>query len=1185
MKKYLLPFLLLPIFLFAKATDRENYPKGQINKIEEKKRSIDFYSHSDIIIYQSTQLDNSERWTNEGTWETKESVSGVGFSGSYEANSNCRLISPKIDLPAIKSSDWEKIVLRFDESFSLESFHDIAYVEISNDNEKSWTIIDSRSGTTDDSWKKTSLFLDNYSGQTIRLAFRFTSDENFSGKGWFLKNLSIEKSTYQPIEINKLNNLSQTPLKSAQTGINGTMNSLNSQNFPYIYMNVLLSENGTGVSNLTKNNFTLYEDDVLISNFNVVPPDAASGAKLVDIVFLVDNSGSFDDEQNAVRNNMESFVNQLAASGNDFALGLCRFGQDRNGGYPILEDNGQLTSNIEYFKNTVWLRNVTTGSTEVGYNAIVKSAQGFNFRPGAQKIFIILTDETPDQGGSTKQDANSACLNNYITLFAMTNYESAALNDIAAATNGRSYDITDPFNDILNDISSSVNNNYLISYRSPDPTFNGIERQVKVHATSTTGTSTNILGSYVPGAAPHIERTAETINYGTKGWDQGAEFAISVIITDSKEPFTTGATLYYKHSTDAAYTSVEMNNTYGDTWSATIPSSASLNPGVDYYITATDGNVTSSLPKVEPNVNPFQIGILPNEKPVITHNSPGNYSPGQSLIFNATVTDITNWIASVTLWYRNPGELLFSPQKMTNTSGNFYSCQVTTSTSATGIEYYIVAEDDLGLKSYWASADYPEVLTSGQSPNLSPYTLEQYDWTSPLVIALTEDATEDASVIYDNQEIYINFAYNNDGNSDAGSHKVQILIDGSVNNTWSVDFSTDPGYINFIDNYNIGTLSSGTHTILMKIDSDDDITESDETDNVFSKNITILPTGTSVANLAPYTPEGWSNPVVLTTTEGTTTQNATFYDDEDVFLNLAYANFGEGDAGPHYSYIYIDETADTLYWPASSGLESMTYLSTTDYNLGNLSVGEHIVRFVADVDNYVLEANETDNEFSDTINVLPRYQPNLLPYTPSGWDGSLVISTVAGTHSTESAFNTNDEIYIDGAFENNGSIESGVYRVRIYVDSMLYLFEDDEGLDLVTYKYVEDFNVGKLSQGSHDITLFVDCFNDVSETDENDNMKTMTIEVDYPTGVSENQSDNNIKIWPNPGKHYFNIDLGKPSDAEIKVYNLSGRLVHHSRTNNEQIKRITTEEMTSGSYIIRISNNNEIYNRKLIIQK
>ncbi|MDA3818510.1 MAG: VWA domain-containing protein [Prolixibacteraceae bacterium] len=1184
MRYFSLFLLLLPLTMWAQEK-HDNEPKEIISFFPEKNRSLDNISHIDYAIVDDFNINNN--WKVGEQWvftQSGESEAVIGQNEGYYPNIDSRLVSPVIKLPEISYNKNEKIRLSFDEVFSMEDSYDKGYVEVSIDDGRNWEIVDSRTGSSDNEWRNTSVYLDNYSGQQIRVAFRFKSDESFSGEGWKVKNISIDKSKYAS-ESDELRQVDSRGLKSANAGITGTMNNLSSQNFPYIYMNILLSEDGMGVSNLLKSNFTIYENNTLISNYNVVAPNSSSGSKLVDIVFLVDNSGSFDDEQNAVRNNMEKFVNQLAVSGNDFALGLCRFGQSSISGYPILEDNGQLTSNVDYFKNDVWLRNVTSGSVEVGYHAIVQSAQGFSFRPGSQKIFIILTDESPDQGGSTKEQATMACVNNYVTLFAMTNGESAALNDISAATNGRSYDITDPFTDILNDISASVNNNYLLSYSSPNPTFDGVERDVEVDISSTGGSETTVSGSYIPGAAPQITRSQSTIDYEAQGWPENTAFNISVIVTDEQEPYASEVILYYKHTDATQFSSVQMSNTSGNNWSASIPSSVSLRPGVDYYITASDGSVTSSLPKVNPNSNPFQIGILPNEKPVIVHTPPAeSYNPGQTLTFDAAITDNTNKVAWAKLYYRTPGELVYKVIDMQNTSGDIYSVQVATSISANGVEYYIVAADDFDMKSSWASADEPYSIGSGQQlANLTPHAISEQNWTSPLLISTIEEAWDDTPVITDEEEIFVSFAYINNGNADAGEHEIQLLIDGALFKFWAITFDTPYDVYNYLFDFSIGTLDAGEHTMTLIVDSENDISESDESDNEFTKTFEILTSNTALADLQPYAPEGWEAPVVPSSTEGSFTKSEVFYDDEDIYASFAYANYGEGDAGIHYNYFIIDET-DTIDWDEEVGLESNFYNSVDSHNMGQFDPGEHIIRFEIDAWEEVYETDENNNVYIDTFEVIARYMPNLAPYQPSGWDAALVVSTMAGTTTNANKITTNDFVYIDGAFDNTGEIESGSYSVRIYVDSVLTTFEDDEGIDLTTYKYIDDFEAGYLSEGEHEITMIVDCFNDVAESDETDNTLTVTINVERPTG-SNKLSEQTFNVWPVPANNHLNVASNDQAIGKLQMFDMTGRLIHQLKLNNQKDVTININQVPDGVYFLHIENDQGRYYKKVVVQR
>ena len=240
--------------------------------------------------------------------------------------------------------------------------------------------------------------------------------------------------------------------------LDANITSLNYEN-GFVYMYTTVEVLGRPYPDLTYTDFEVHENGVLQANaFEVIPPTEGGGARLADIVFLMDNSGSMKGEQDQVRDNVIDFVDALAESGVDFALGLCRYGS------PKIEDDGALTSNVAYFKDDLWNRNTASMSgSEKGYLAIVESAKEFRFRPGAQKIFIIITDESPDQGGAQLEEVTSVCQSNSIMLFALANpkYFDKFL-PITSETNGDVYDIVSDFSDILGSISRLISGTYVV---------------------------------------------------------------------------------------------------------------------------------------------------------------------------------------------------------------------------------------------------------------------------------------------------------------------------------------------------------------------------------------------------------------------------------------------------------------------------------------------------------------------------------------------------------------------------------------------------------------------------------------------------------------------------------------------------------------------------------------------------
>lgn len=732
-------------------------------------------SDNDSILFEENFEGTISGWTIESDWEIGTPTSGPNsgynstncaatvLTGAYNDNSNYRLISPTITLPSLTNPSAQ-IELKLYEWFYIESGYDYGKIEVSTDGGTTWTELDSRSGVSD--WIENLILLTSYEGQTIQLGFHFTSDGTVTQSGWYIDNIVIQTTT--------------------PAFLTSSINNLNAQNFPFVYMNIAVDTNGTGISSLDNTNFIVTENGTNQTDFfEVTPPSQGNGSRLADIVFLVDNSGSFDDYQNAVYNNMVNFIDQLKVSGIDYSLGLCRFGQDYINGNPILEESGQLTSDADYFKNTIWGRNVIDGGTEPAYYAITQSVSGFSFRPGSQKIFIILADEDPDQGGASQQDAIDAASNNSVTLFSLTTSDSEGLNLVATESNGRYYNITDPFTDILNDITTTIGNTYLVKYRSLNPNFDGVERNIRADVTYQTYQAYD-TASYIPGSLPNIERSQTTQDLENQSWAESTIFTIEAIVKDNVMPFVQNVTLFYKNSSEGTFSNVSMTNSNDTVWSADIPTSSVLSPGIDYYITASDGQGTASLPKVTPAQNPFQIAILPNYKPIIVHELVTGFEKGGLLTFDAEITDNTNSLDSVAFFHRRVGQLSYTISEMTNVSGDSYQFQHQTTDSDTiGIEYYIKAVDDLGLSATFYSADNP-VRINVSGDNHAPVMMDQQ-------FTLVEDAGKGDTIgLLLSQDL------------DTIQTMLFIILDGNLNNVFFLDAFTGMLTVNNIEelNYN-----------------------------------------------------------------------------------------------------------------------------------------------------------------------------------------------------------------------------------------------------------------------------------------------------------------------------------------------------------------------------------------------
>ncbi|MFO1482445.1 MAG: CARDB domain-containing protein [Verrucomicrobiaceae bacterium] len=124
-------------------------------------------------------------------------------------------------------------------------------------------------------------------------------------------------------------------------------------------------------------------------------------------------------------------------------------------------------------------------------------------------------------------------------------------------------------------------------------------------------------------------------------------------------------------------------------------------------------------------------------------------------------------------------------------------------------------------------------------------------------------------------------------------------------------------------------------------------------------------------------------------------------------------------------------------------------------------------------------------------------QPNLALYQPSGWSDKIVVSKVTGNHSDSSSFATTDSIYLDWAVINSGAgATNSRFYTELYVDGTLRTtWSTEPSLAASSYDSRNDYAIGTLSAGTHDILIKTDSTSAVSESNESDNQYTKSITV------------------------------------------------------------------------------------------
>jgi len=245
-------------------------------------------------------------------------------------------------------------------------------------------------------------------------------------------------------------------------------------------------------------------------------------------------------------------------------------------------------------------------------------------------------------------------------------------------------------------------------------------------------------------------------------------------------------------------------------------------------------------------------------------------------------------------------------------------------------------------------------------------------WDDKLVVTKTLGQRYTDTSFSPDEAIYLNYAYENSGTTVTPNATIQdkIYIDGVEKSrryyTGTLDMDT---YISGED-INIGTLSPGTHIVKVVLDTTNVINETNESNNEYS--VTIYVRSTASIDLEPYKPNAWGGKLILTKNPGQRSTDTSFSPNDELYGSYAYWNSGTT-AAPDttvQSVLYVDNIPKftlSCVEPIKPGY----YVTGNDQSIGKLSAGNHTIKMVIDTTNAVNETNESNNEYSITVNVAP----------------------------------------------------------------------------------------------------------------------------------------------------------------------------------------------------------------------
>ncbi len=220
---------------------------------------------------------------------------------------------------------------------------------------------------------------------------------------------------------------------------------------------------------------TLQKEDLVVLENGIERPivslDLVSGESRVpiDIVFVVDQTASMTDMIGFVKDNIKHFAETLRSHGFDFRLGLIRFSDIIEGVSPTLTDD------VSEFES--WVTNLqTVGGGDPNENALegLHAIERLPLRPIAMRLAVLITDAMCHQQGDNGDGTTDFTLKTMgdwlyereVRLITVTPPEFPQYHDLAAATDGASFDLNQNFDSAAAAIASNITSLYSLKYVS-----------------------------------------------------------------------------------------------------------------------------------------------------------------------------------------------------------------------------------------------------------------------------------------------------------------------------------------------------------------------------------------------------------------------------------------------------------------------------------------------------------------------------------------------------------------------------------------------------------------------------------------------------------------------------------------------------------------------------------------------
>ncbi len=238
-------------------------------------------------------------------------------------------------------------------------------------------------------------------------------------------------------------------------------------------------------------------------------------------------------------------------------------------------------------------------------------------------------------------------------------------------------------------------------------------------------------------------------------------------------------------------------------------------------------------------------------------------------------------------------------------------------------------------------------------------------WSSPLVVTPTSGSRSDGSFVAGTTLLVDWNGVNAGTTATTNTFQSKLIVDGSTKETLTTPSPLAASATFGLSDFSIGPLTAGSHTITVQVDSNAGQSELNTANDIYTRVITVVPS--TDADIQPYTPLGWSAPIVATSSF-TGTTDTTLYSTDNIYLDIALANFGSTASAAFFVSLTLD--GETLAPFSVQSLPGETYVSASGIELPSLPVGTYTIGLLCNNNQATAETNYLNDDYNKTITVI-----------------------------------------------------------------------------------------------------------------------------------------------------------------------------------------------------------------------